>query len=312
VQYCEAERPCTYVVGVGRHRRWEIMLLPGDSLASDFPPEQLWPLLERWITPGEGEIWRAAAYRFHGLVANDWRHGRILLAGDAAHMTPPFMAQGMVQGMRDALNLAWKLERILRGNSSPDLLDTYQQERRPHVVTTTRTAMELGHVICERDPVRARERDARLLAEQGGQVTTQFRQNMIPGLNAGLIAAQTPGAGSILPQPIISVRDKLVRLDDLTGRTVRVVTRNVLPVADQTLLRELLRPLGGVLVLLGATGDSTADVIPAVEDVPVLAPWLAQIDRRFVVARPDHYVFGTAISTAETVSLLVALREALA
>ena len=312
VQYCEAERPCTYVVGVGRHRRWEIMLLPGDSLAADYPPEQLWPLLERWIMPGDGEIWRAAAYRFHGLVANDWRRGRILLAGDAAHMTPPFMAQGMVQGLRDALNLAWKLERILRGRSSPGLLDTYQQERRPHVVTTTRTAMELGRVICERDRARARERDARLLTEQGGRVTTQFRQNMIPGLHAGLIARETPGAGCILPQPMIDAGDKLVRLDDLTGRTVRVVVHGDLPAADQTLLLDALQPLGGVLVLLGAGGDSSADVIHAVEDVPVLAPWLAQIDRRFAVARPDHCVFGTAASTTETVSLLAALRAALA
>jgi 3-(3-hydroxy-phenyl)propionate hydroxylase len=214
--------------------------------------------------------------------------------------------------MRDALNLAWKLERILRGRASPDLLDTYQQERRPHVVTTTRSAMELGRVICERDPVRARERDAWLLANQGGQIQTQFRQNMIPNLHAGLTAPETPGAGCILPQPMIKVRDKPVRLDDLTGHSVRVVTHGDLPAADQTVLREALQPLGGVLVLLGAIGDSTADVIHAVEDVPVLAPWLAQIDRRFVVARPDHYVFGTATSTAETVSLLVALRDALA
>jgi 3-(3-hydroxy-phenyl)propionate hydroxylase len=216
----------------------------------------------------------------------------------------------MVQGMRDALTLAWRLERILRGRSSPDLLDTYQQERRPHVVTTTRTAMELGRVICERDPVRARERDARLLAEQGGQVKTQFRQNMIPGLQAGLTARETPGAGCILPQPMIDVHDKLVRLDDLTGRTVRVVARGDLPTADQTLLLDALKPLGGVLVLLHASGDAAAGVIRAVEDVPVLAPWLAQIDRRFAVARPDHYVFGTAASTAETISLLDALRDA--
>jgi 3-(3-hydroxy-phenyl)propionate hydroxylase len=311
VQYCEAARPSTYVVLVGRHRRLEIMLLPGDSLASDFPPDQLWPLLDRWIKPGEAEIWRAAAYRFHGLVANDWRRGRILLAGDAAHMTPPFMAQGMGQGLRDAQNLAWKLERVLRGRSSKALLDSYQQERRPHVVTTTRTAMELGRVICERDPVRARDRDARLLAEQGGQVTTQFRQNMIPDLQAGLIVRQTPGAGSILPQPMVKVQGDIVRLDELTGRAVRVVTTSDLSAADQASLLGALQPLGGVLVLLGAPGDGSAGVIHAVEDVPVLAPWLAQLGQRFAVARPDHCVFGTAGSAAEAVSLLDALRAAL-
>ncbi|HSV70825.1 MAG TPA: bifunctional 3-(3-hydroxy-phenyl)propionate/3-hydroxycinnamic acid hydroxylase [Methylibium sp.] len=312
VQFCEAERPSTYVVGVGRHRRWEIMLRPGDSLASDFPPEQLWPLLERWIAPGEGRIWRAAAYRFHGLVANEWRRDRILLAGDAAHMTPPFMTQGMVQGLRDALNLAWKLERVVRGRSSPALLDTYQQERHPHVVTTTRVAMELGRVICERDPDRACGRDARLLAEQGGQVTTQFRQNMIPDVQAGLIAPETPGAGSLMPQPMAIVQGDSVRLDELTGRTVRVVSTGDLPAAEQVALLEALQALDGVLVLLGAPGAGTAGVIRVVEEVPVLAPWLAQQQRRFAVVRPDHCVFGTAASATEATALLEALRHSLA
>ena len=139
VQYCEAARPCTFVVGPGNHRRWEIMLLEGDSLSPEFPEEELWPLLSRWLKPGEAKIWRAASYRFHGLVANAWRRERIFLAGDAAHMTPPFMAQGMVSGMRDAHNLAWKLTRVLQGRSPQSLLDTYMQERRPHVRQTILT-----------------------------------------------------------------------------------------------------------------------------------------------------------------------------
>lgn len=144
VQYCEPERPSTFVVGPGNHRRWEVMLMPGDSLSEDFPESELWPLLARWIEPGDATLQRAAAYRFHGLVAKQWRKGRILLAGDSAHMTPPFMAQGMVQGIRDAQNLAWKLERVLKGNSPSELLDTYQQERRDHVVATTHVAMALA------------------------------------------------------------------------------------------------------------------------------------------------------------------------
>lgn len=96
VQYCQADRPATFVVGPGNHRRWEIMLDPGESEDDDFPDEKLWPMLQRWIRPGEARLMRRAAYRFHGLVARAWRDGRILLAGDAAHMTPPFMAQGMV------------------------------------------------------------------------------------------------------------------------------------------------------------------------------------------------------------------------
>ncbi|HUG21905.1 bifunctional 3-(3-hydroxy-phenyl)propionate/3-hydroxycinnamic acid hydroxylase [Piscinibacter sp.] len=312
VQYCEAARPCTYVVGVGRHRRWEIMLLPGDSLSSDYPPEQLWPLLERWLVPGEAEIWRAAAYRFHGLVAREWRSGRMLLAGDAAHMTPPFMAQGMVQGMRDALNLAWKLERVVRGRSHERLLDSYAQERRPHVVSTTRVAMELGRVICERDPERARERDARLLAEQNGRVSTRFRQDLIPGLADGLILRETPGAGAILPQPLVRGGERFVRLDDVAGHGVRVVALEPLAAAERSALLSALEPLAGVLVDLSPPPDGAVGGVPAVEDVPVLAPWLSKLDRRFAVVRPDHCVYGTASTLDEALALLARLRAALA
>ncbi len=194
VQYCEAARPSTFVVGPGHHRRWEVMLLEGDSLSPDFPEEELWPLLARWIRPGEATLWRAAAYRFHGLVAHEWRRDRVLLAGDAAHMTPPFMAQGMVGGLRDAHNLAWKLVRVLRGESPDTLLDTYTEERRPHMRQTVMTSMGLGRIICERDPEKARERDARLLAAHGGEVKTEYRQNMIPNLAHGILAAGSPGA----------------------------------------------------------------------------------------------------------------------
>jgi 3-(3-hydroxy-phenyl)propionate hydroxylase len=124
VQYCEPARSSSFVIGPGNHRRWELMLLPGDSLSEDFPEDELWPLLARWIKPGDGTLRRAAAYRFHGLVAQRWRDGRILLAGDSAHMTPPFMAQGMVQGVRDAQNLAWKLRLVIAGDAPPALLDT--------------------------------------------------------------------------------------------------------------------------------------------------------------------------------------------
>ena len=186
------------------------------------------------------------------------------------------------------------------------------RRRSRFVVATTRTAMELGRVICERDPVRARARDARLLAEQGGQVTTQYRQDMIPGLREGLIVPHSAGAGSILPQPMANVQGDIVRLDDLTGCTVRVVTTIDLPAVDRASLLAALQPLRGVLVLLGKPGDSTASVTHALEDVPVLAPWLAQLGQSFAVVRPDHCVFGTAGSAAEAASLLEALRAALA
>jgi 3-(3-hydroxy-phenyl)propionate hydroxylase len=216
----------------------------------------------------------------------------------------------MVQGMRDALNLAWKLERVLQGRSPSALLDSYAQERRPHVVATTRVAMALGRVICERDPERARERDARLLAEQGGQVSTRFRQDMIPGLTAGLIDTATPGAGSMLPQPLVRDGERFERLDEVAGRGVRLVTTAALNAHELRAAKEALAPLDGVLVCL-APGAVDAAVVSTTEDVPVLAPWLAQLGRRFALVRPDHAVYGTAASLDEALTLVAGLQQRL-
>ena len=109
VQYCEPERPCTMVIGPGNHRRWEISLKAGEDPRQVATPEGTWALLSRWLAPDEGLLWRQSSYRFHALVAQQWRAGRVFIAGDAAHMQPPFLGQGMCQGVRDAVNLAWKL-----------------------------------------------------------------------------------------------------------------------------------------------------------------------------------------------------------
>jgi 3-(3-hydroxy-phenyl)propionate hydroxylase len=295
VQYCEASRPATFVVLPGNHRRWEIMLLPGDSVSSNFPEDELWPLLERWITPNDGKIWRAAAYRFHGLVAHDWRQGRIVLAGDAAHMTPPFMAQGMVQGLRDAQNLSWKIARVLSGESPDTLLDSYVQERRPHVLETTRTAIQLGRVICERSPELAFQRDARLIEEQGGAVRTAYRQNMIPDLKHGLIADGSPGAGSLLPQPIVRTSTFEGLLDDLVGAGIRVIVRGKLDANRQADLLDTLRGCGGNLVLLGnPVRENDTEGFWVSEKEPVMSLWLESLGQSVAVARPDNYVYGTA------------------
>ena len=305
VQYCEAGRPSTFVVGPGNHRRWEIMLLPGDSLSPEFPDSELWPLLERWIKPGDGRLWRAAAYRFHGLVARQWRCGRFLLAGDSCHMTPPFMAQGMVQGLRDAQNLAWKLARVVEGTSSDSLLDSYEDERKPHVVATTVAAIELGRVICQRDPQLARERDARLLDGTDGVVPTTIRQNMIPDLDRGLIASQSPGAGSLFPQPKVRSATFEGWLDDLAGPRVWCVVLGALAASEAAAIVAELDKVEGVLIHLGE-GELPAPTLQVQETAPVLAPWLSSLGQRVAIGRPDHYVYGTAVDPPAG---LVLLRE---
>ncbi|MAK54784.1 MAG: hypothetical protein CML17_02865, partial [Pusillimonas sp.] len=300
VQYCEPQRPCTFVVGPGNHRRWEVMLLPGEQSSGDYPEAVLWPLLSRWLKPGEGRLWRHAAYRFHGLVARKWREGRILLAGDAAHMTPPFMAQGMVQGMRDALNLAWKFECIFKHKVGEALLDSYQAERHPHVVATTRAAMELGRIICERDPQKARQRDADLRAKQGGVIKTTIRQNMIPGLASGLIHTTAPGAGELFPQPRVTFNEngarRTVWLDTLAQSRTCLLAVGQPSDAECKRLQAMAKRIQAALVFIVSDGGTALAQagLQVEEQGAVMAPWLASLGCRYVVARPDHYVYGAA------------------
>ena len=127
--FCDPERPVAYIEGPGNHRRWEMMLKHDEDPKVMQQPDQIWSLLARWVTPEDGELWRAASYRFHALVAESWRDQRVFLAGDAAHQQPPILGQGMCQGVRDVTNLTWKLERVLRDAAPDSLLDSYEIER---------------------------------------------------------------------------------------------------------------------------------------------------------------------------------------
>jgi 3-(3-hydroxy-phenyl)propionate hydroxylase len=194
VQYCEPARPCTYLIGVGSHRRWELMLDPGEE-------PDVWQLLARWITPDDAQLWRAASYRFHALVAREWRRGRVFLAGDAAHQQPPFTGQGMCQGIRDAANLSWKLHYVLAGRAKERLLDTYELERRAHAKRLIAMVKDIGRIIGERNPEKARARDRFLLAEAGGEVATVPRQHLIPPLERGFLSSRPhPANGTLFPK----------------------------------------------------------------------------------------------------------------
>lgn len=310
VQYCEPQRPCTYVVCPGDHRRWEFMRLAGEPAEGALDEARLWALLARWLRPGEATLWRAAAYRFHALVATRWRSGPVLLAGDAAHQTPPFLGQGMCQGLRDAGNLAWKLAMTLQGRAAPGLLDTYAQERRPHVLETTRIAKELGLLISERDPQRALARDAALLARGGGEAPTLIRQQLIPGLADGLLATGTPLAGQAFVQPRVTGADAREQLlDDVTAPGFRVV---VDPTGDGEALRRAARTHGLPVVVVARRDDAPAGVEAAgvtrvTEHDALLHDTFERAGVHGAVVRPDHTVYGAFTDAAAGAALVAAL-----
>ena len=281
VQYCQPERPCTMVIGPGNHRRWEISLKPGEDPKQAATPEGTWALLSRWLTPEDGTLWRQSSYRFHALVAERWRVGRVFVAGDAAHMQPPFLGQGMCQGVRDAANLCWKLGAVLHGDAPERLLDSYGAERQAHVRELTTRLKGIGAVICERDVEKAKSRDAKLLADCGGVVKDTPRQDVLPALVGGL-TWNSPGAGALFPQPRLASGELM---DRRFGHGWRLVS-------DGSLLVSALPRLALVDMRLHPEAEGVATA------------WLERHGVRAALLRPDHYVLGTAADAAGLAALL--------
>jgi len=184
VQFCNPDRPMTYCRSPGIRRRWEITAKADESDSEITDPDRVWQLLSRWITPEDADLERRAVYTFRSQVATRWQSGRMLIAGDAAHLTPPFMGQGMCTGIRDAANLAWKLAACLNG-ADERLLDTYQTERAPHARAYVETAIGLGGLI------NAMDRDTALkMAEGGGSGATRMR-SIAPKLGTSALSDDT-------------------------------------------------------------------------------------------------------------------------
>ncbi len=215
LQVCDPGRPHTVVPMPAPRLRFEFMLLPSDNNEDLGDPEVIDGLLVRWIDPALVEIERAAVYTFHGLVASSWRDRRVLLAGDAAHQTPPFLGQGMCAGMRDAANLAWKIASVLGQGASETLLDSYQAERQPHAQAVIDLAVGFGKMICLTDPAQAAERDALFLSRRGDP---SEELDAMPPLEVG--SAIGRGGGALSRQPWV----RGVRLDELVGPRFALIT----------------------------------------------------------------------------------------
>lgn len=289
VQHCDPARPMTYCNVTGNRRRWEIMLMPGDDPEQLVKPETLWQLVGRWITPEQANIERAVIYTFHSVIAQTWRKGRLFLAGDSAHQTPPFLGQGMCAAIRDASNLAWKLEAVLRGRGPETLLDSYGSERAPHVQAFIELAVQLGDIIQTTDPQAARERDAKFKAGQ-----PEIFQLPTPRLGPGVWQGDNAPVAQIFPQPMLA--DGRL-LDAVLGLNFAVIGEEAVlrGVSDET--RELWQTQG---VVVWPSHD------------PQLQEWFKQHGRRAVLLRPDRYIAGTAQNAQDLDKLSAVLPAAAA
>lgn len=270
IMMCEPARPTTIVPGRGNHRRWEFMLLPGESDDEMGRIETAEALIAPWVRDVPHRVIRSATYRFHGLVAEQWLKGHCLLAGDAAHQTPPFFGQGLCHGLRDAANLGWKLDLVLRGMAGEALLSTYQDEREPQVRHVIGKAIDAGRYICILDPAEAAERDARVR----GQKDIRTAAELIAPIASDLIG---PAGGERFINPPVDGSGRL--LDVLTGggwvliaREPQVLTPEALAVFDQLHARTFV---------IGA--DIT-------DKDGHLGVWLDAHGAEAVLVRPDFYV----------------------
>lgn len=301
-QLCDPRRPTTIVPGGPGpvpggpfRRRWEYMLLPGESVEAMQTPEKAWELLAPWgLTPENAELERSAVYRFQARWAQQWNKGRCALAGDAAHLMPPFAGEGMCAGLRDAFALAWRLEGILDGRYGPQVLDSYTTERIEHAKHYITFSQDLGRIICIADPAAAAERDAQMKADLAARgfapVPTDICQ-----LGPGAWVAETPHAGELSVQGVVQAGDRRDRFDQAVGMGWMVLGLNADPAAALTAAQQdRLAAIGGRMVMIGAPGSGAA-----VEDAEgTYARWLGGIGATYVLLRPDFYVGATAADAA--------------
>lgn len=152
---CDPRRPTPHMVAPGNRQRWEFMLQPGETREQMEKPETIRQLLAPWCKSEEIEIERTAVYRFHARIVSRFSRGKVFLAGDAAHITPPFAGQGLVAGLRDVANLCWKLAWVVHGRASPSILDSYDTERRPHAKSIINLALFMGRLVMPRNRLAA-------------------------------------------------------------------------------------------------------------------------------------------------------------
>ncbi len=282
MQVCDPKRLTTYIPGRDPFRRWEFQLVDGDVREEMCSPENVAELLEPWLPSEHYEIRRAAVYQFHAATATEWRSGRVFLAGDAAHQTPPFLGQGVNSGFRDAVCLGWKLPLVLSGQSDADLLESYQAERSAHARDLVDRAVGLGQLMETLAAREAGQPDPHVGSESRAAAPDE---QIIPPIRGGTlieaqIASEAP-VGRTLFQPRVRGTDGSVdRLDAHLGKGFAIVGRTkddfrVGAEAQQLLERLNVRKVAlDELEVVEGESDSLFETYPA------------------VVVRPDRLIFG--------------------
>ncbi|WP_394427173.1 bifunctional 3-(3-hydroxy-phenyl)propionate/3-hydroxycinnamic acid hydroxylase [Streptomyces sp. SGAir0957] len=284
--------PTTIITAGAGHQRF-CFTLDSTDLEREISEEETWRRVAPYLTPADADIVRITTYTFRSLVARRWRENRVLLAGDAAHQMPPFLGQGMCSGIRDAANLAFKLDLVLANRLAPDVLDTYQSEREPHVRAVTTMSIELGRQHTLTDHKLAHERD-RTLRDRRDALESPLRVRL-PGLGPGL---HGPDGGMLAPQGRADDGRHVGLLDDIVGGGFRLlVLENDLLALDVATLQS-----SGITVV--GIGESPGCGVVADVD-GTYRRWFDELGATAVAERPDHYVLAAGLDPSEVARQLL-------
>jgi 3-(3-hydroxy-phenyl)propionate hydroxylase len=302
--WCDPGRPSPHMPAPGGRQRWEFKLRPGETRAHMERPDVVHELLRPWTRGAPVELERVAVYRFHARVARRFSAGRVFLAGDAAHLTPPFAGQGLVSGLRDAANLAWKLAAVVAGRASAAILDSYSEERRPHAAATIDLARLMGQLVMPAGrlqavavhglvrllglfpPTRGLFEELKIKPPNGareGLFCTRPGNRLSPGLAFG--QARVAHAGLVKPS------------DDVLGDGFCLVGFGVDPVehlGDAAIAR--WRAIGGRIVQIVHPGQPVAGGARAERCEDLTGRFLSTsgLHGQAAVVRPDRMVMGEA------------------
>ena len=301
--FCDKRRPCITLPGPDRTRRFEFKLVEGETDEAMLDPATVERLLRTHGADPGATLRRKVVYRFHARVAPRWRFGRVFLAGDAAHLTPPFAGQGMNSGIRDAHNLAWKLAAVLDGRAGPGLLDTYEQERKDHIWQMIDLALRMGRIMSPPSWLSGFLTQSGLLAlnvwPPARDYVAQMKYKPPPRFSAGFLIPDGKGrnslVGRLLPQPRVRTAEgREVLMDEVLGNQFALLLRTARPAEDFARLRQpVWDQLGAVRVaFLPASSPAQAtegvQTVTETDDTPGTA--LAGYADSALLLRPDHYV----------------------
>ena len=306
-QICDPQRAATFMPVTGNRYRWEFRVHDDEDLNALQSADALRALLSPWMTEAElaeSEIMRQAFYTFRARVAKTWRDGRVFLAGDAAHQTPPFVGQGLGSGLRDAFNLTWKLADVLDGVAPEMLLDTYESERKPHATRIILMALAVGWALTGGQDRLASVRRALVTAACHIPRIGDALPEGSPSLNHGPLV-QRRGMrsrlnGTLFPQPWVRTPDGARRLDDLLGQRYALITRG--PLGDHTAAR--LASMGGL------THIDVDDLAYVPSTNPSPSAVLRTHHTHAVLLRPDRVVMASARTDADVGDLLSTYQRA--